>query len=288
MAVVALSGINVRPAAGRSGRSVTTRRAEHLRSGTATCRSMDELEELLERVAAGDLSVGEARERLASAEDTVSRLGEFARVDTEQTTRTGVPEVVEADRKSSAEVVAIGEELLDSTGQAILTGVRPEARQELVDRAADHEWYDRSATLVARAADYDPPVERGRVAIVSAGTSDIPIAEQAALLAEAMGCTVETRYDVGVSSIGRLYAELDVLRESDCVIVAAGREGALATVVAGLVDVPVIGLPVGTGTGFAGAGEAALMGMLQSCTFLSVVNVDAGFAAGAQAALIAD
>ena len=252
------------------------------------CRSMDELEDLLERVAAGDHSVVEARERLTSSAEAVSRLGEFARVDAERAARTGVPEVVDAERKSPAEVIAIGEELLDSTGQAILTNLGREARQEIVDRAADHEWLDRSATLVARAEDYEPPVGRGRVAVVSAGTSDIPVAQQAALLAEAMGCTVETRYDVGVSSLSRLYAELDALRESDCVIVAAGREGALATVVAGLVNVPVIGLPVGTGMGFAGGGEAALMGMLQSCTFLSVVNVDAGFAAGAQAALISE
>lgn len=247
---------------------------------------MDELDAVLESLASGELSVEQARERLAGA--GISRVGEFARVDAEQADRTGVPEVVDAERKAPEEVVGIGEQLLASTGRAILTGVGEESRRRLADRAHEVDWYERSRTLVAHAEDYTPPEKRGQVAVVSAGTSDIPVAQQAAVLAGEMGCAIETRYDVGVSSIGRLYAELDTLRKSDCVIVAAGREGALATVVAGLVDVPVIGLPVGTGTGFAGNGEAALMGMLQSCTYLSVVNIDAGFAAGAQAALIAD
>lgn len=248
---------------------------------------MDELDAVLESLAAGELTTEEAREQLAAGGD-ISQVGEFARVDASQATRTGVPEVVNAERKSTTEVIGIGEELLDATGRAILTSVDDQARERLESLAEEAEWFQRSRTLVVRGADYTTPTERGQITIVSAGTSDIPIAQQAAVLAGEMGCTVETRYDVGVSSIGRLYAELETLRESDCVIVAAGREGALATVVAGLIDVPIIGLPVGTGTGFAGGGEAALMGMLQSCTYLSVVNIDAGFAAGAQAALIAD
>jgi NCAIR mutase (PurE)-related protein len=248
---------------------------------------MDELDAVLESLAAGELTTEEAREQLAAVGD-ISRVSEFARVDASQATRTGVPEVVDAERKSTTEVIGIGEELLDATGRAILTGVGDQARERLESLAEEAEWFQRSRTLVVREADYTTPVERGQITIVSAGTADIPTAQQAAVLAGEMGCTVETRYDVGVSSIGRLYAELETLRESDCVIVAAGREGALATVVAGLIDVPIIGLPVGTGTGLAGGGEAALMGMLQSCTYLSVVNIDAGFAAGAQAALIAD
>lgn len=256
---------------------------------------MDELDAVLEALAAGDISVAEARDRLADLDEAagaaalagVAELGEFARVDTAMAARTGVPEVVDADRKATEEVVAIGTELLDAAGLAILTNLGRNARERIEAAADEVEWDGRSRTLVGRMDGYEPPSARGQVAVVSAGTSDIPTAQQAVILAREMGCTVETRYDVGVSSLGRLYAELDTLRASDCVVVAAGREGALATVVAGLVDVPVIGLPVGTGTGFAGNGEAALMGMLQSCTFLSVVNVDAGFAAGAQAALIA-
>lgn len=261
---------------------------------------MDTLDDVLESLAAGDLSVEAAREQLTAADGSsttanesltaandVSRVGEFARVDPEQAERTGVPEIVDAERKSTADVVRIGEELLETTGRAILTNVDTDVRERVESIAADVEWYDRSGTLVARDDEEPKSTDGGQVAVVSAGTSDIPTAQQAVVLATEMGCSVKTRYDVGVSSIGRLYRELDTLRESDCVVVAAGREGALATVVAGLIDVPVIGLPVGTGTGFAGNGEAALMGMLQSCTFLSVVNIDAGFAAGAQAALIA-
>ncbi|MFB6218559.1 MAG: nickel pincer cofactor biosynthesis protein LarB [Halobacteriaceae archaeon] len=243
----------------------------------------DDVDAVLEALARGDLSVAEAKERVRG----VGRVGEFARVDARQGERTGIPEVVEAERKTDEEVVGIGRELLDSAGHAVLTGVSDSAREELEGAAADSEFYERSRTLLLHAADYEPPERRGRVGVVTAGTSDIAVAEQAAALATEMGCAVETVYDVGVSAIHRLLAEREALDACDAVVVAAGREGALATVVAGLVSAPVIGLPVGTGSGYGGDGEAALMGMLQSCTYLTVVNIDAGFVAGGQAALIA-
>jgi NCAIR mutase (PurE)-related protein len=243
----------------------------------------DDVEAVLEALDRDELTVTEARERLGG----VRQLGEFARVDTRQGERTGIPEVIEAERKTDSELLEIGEELLASIGLALLTGVPESARPDLQAAADECEFYERSGTLVLRAEDYEPPEKRGRVGVVTAGTSDIAVAEQTAAIAAEMGCHVETVYDVGVSAIHRLFAERETLEACDCVVVAAGREGALATVVAGLVSAPVIGLPVGTGAGYGGDGEAALMGMLQSCTYLTVVNVDAGFVAGGQAALIA-
>jgi NCAIR mutase (PurE)-related protein len=240
-------------------------------------------EAVLEALSRGELSVSEAKGRLGG----VSHVGGYARVDAKQGERTGIPEVVEAERKTDEQLVGIGTELLSTAGRAILTGVSETARKELETAAAEGEFYERSGTLVVHADDYEPPEPRGTVGVVTAGTSDIAVAEQSVALASEMGCTVETVYDVGVSGIHRLFDERETLDSCDCVIVAAGREGALATVVAGMVSAPVIGLPVGTGTGYGGEGEAALLGMLQSCTYLSVVNIDAGFVAGGQAALIA-
>ncbi len=123
--------------------------------------------------------------------------------------------------------------------------------------------------------------------ILAAGTADIPVAEEAKVVAEEMGCTVVSEYDVGVAGIHRLFPCLEKMSDVDAFVVAAGREGTLPAVVAGLVDAPVIGLPVSTGYGLGGNGLAALYSMLQSCSVLTVVNVDAGFVAGAFAAKIA-
>jgi len=250
---------------------------------------MEPIDETLEALAAGEIDVATARERLRG----VARVGEFARIDANYATRTGIPEIVWTDGKTDDEAVAIARELVAETGLAILADAGPELRDRLEDapEPATAELYDRAGTLVCRgpdrAEDGGAAAGPGTVAVVTAGTSDIPVAARAAIIAREMGPTVETAYDVGVSSIDRLYAEAETLAAADAVVVAAGREGALATVVAGMVEPPVIGLPVSTGTGIGGDGEAALYGMLQSCTFLTTVNVDAGFVAGAQAALIA-
>jgi NCAIR mutase (PurE)-related protein len=240
-------------------------------------------EAVIEAVAAGEMGVEEATDRIRG----IGRAGETVRVDTEQGERTGIPEVVEAERKTTEELVDISRELLAGTGRAVVAGVSEDARGTLSAVADEAAWYERSRTLVLHADDFDPPETDGTVGFVTAGTSDAAVAERGVVIAEEMGGEATTLYDVGVSGVRRLLAELDTLADCDAVVVAAGREGALATVVAGLVSAPVIGLPVGTGTGHGGDGEAALAGMLQSCTYLTVVNIDAGFRAGAQAALIA-
>ncbi len=242
-----------------------------------------DVDAVLEALAAGDIGLTEAKQRVRGVE----HVEEFARVDARSGDRTGIPEVIEPDRQAPEETVAIVRQRLETAGRAIVTDPSPAIREEIEAIAADSAVYERSGTLVAHGPGHVPPEADGTVGVVTAGTSDIAIAERAAVIAEEMGCTVETVYDVGVSGLHRLLAERDTLAGCDCVVVAAGREGALATVVAGLVAAPVIGLPVGTGSGHGGDGEAALLGMLQSCTPMSVVNIDAGFVAGGQAALIA-
>ena len=244
------------------------------------------MRELLEAVAAGEMSPAEAEAELAGY-----ATGEAGRFDAARETRAGVPEAILADGKTPAEVADLAATAIETTGRAIVTRLDAEALATVRERLASHEaedtYHERARVLVAHADGFERPQLDATVGVVTAGTSDAEPAGEAAVLAREMGAQVERVDDVGVASIVRLLDQLPALRDLDVLIVAAGREGALPTVVAGLVDTPVIGLPVSTGYGHAGAGEAALDGMLQSCTALTVVNVDAGFTAGAQAALIA-
>jgi NCAIR mutase (PurE)-related protein len=149
------------------------------------------------------------------------------------------------------------------------------------------EWHERARiAVIGKRPEFDD--SRGLVGVICAGTADVSVAEEARVVAEEFGCQTLKSYDVGVAGIHRLFPELQKLLDADVLIVLAGREGALPTVIAGLTDIPVIGVPVSTGYGFGGRGEAALLAMLQSCSVLAVVNVDAGFVAGAFAAKIAN
>ena len=246
------------------------------------------MRELLEAVAAGDVSPEAAEAELAGY-----ATGEAGRFDAARTRRSGVPEAVLATGKTPAEVAALASTAVETTGRAIVTRADESVADAVRDvLEADHpdaavETDDRSGVVVATTPAFERPELVASVGIVTAGTSDaIPAGEAAAIVRE-MGATVERVDDVGVASLARIVDSLETLREQDVLVVAAGREGALPTVLAGLLDVPIIGLPVSTGYGHAGEGEAALSGMIQSCTALSVVNVDAGFTAGAQAGLIA-
>ncbi|USZ69579.1 nickel pincer cofactor biosynthesis protein LarB [Halorussus salilacus] len=246
------------------------------------------MRELLEAVAAGEVSVAEAESRLSGY-----ATGDAGRFDAARETRRGVPEAILGDAKTPAEVASLATTAVETTGRAIAT--RTDADQQTAVRerlAEDHPdagvtVHGRSGAVVAHADDFEPPDVDATVGVVTAGTSDAVPAGEAAVLAREMGATVERVDDVGVAALTRIVDQLDRLREADVLVVAAGREGALPTVVAGLVNAPVIGLPVSTGYGHGGEGEAALSGMLQSCTVLSAVNVDAGFVAGAQAGLVA-
>ena len=246
------------------------------------------MRDILAAVAAGDLSPAEAEAELRGY-----ATGEAGRFDATREERSGVPEAILGEGKTAREIADLAETALETTGHAIVTRLDEGDVAPIRDHLARHHpetgfrFDERAGVLVAHAADYAPPAVDASVAVVSAGTADAVPAGEAAMVVREMGASVQRVSDVGVAAIARLTDQLDGLRDHDVIVVAAGREGALPTVVAGLVDVPVIGLPVSTGYGKGGEGEAALLGMLQSCTALAVVNVDAGFTAGAQAGLVA-
>ena len=215
------------------------------------------------------------------------------RPDPERELRKGVPEVVFGETKEVSQVIAMARRLLESTGRTIISRVRPEAIPAIqeVFQSSTVRLYEASRIVVLSRPDYVRKSTGGRVGIISAGTSDIPVAEEAAVMAEEMGCNVTCIYDVGVAGLHRLMHPLRELLESgvDAIVVAAGMDGALPSVVAGLVPVPVIGLPTSVGYGIGGKGVAALLSMLQTCApGLTVVNIDNGIGAGSTAALIAN
>jgi pyridinium-3,5-biscarboxylic acid mononucleotide synthase len=233
----------------------------------------DNLEEILAAVAGGNLSPAEAAGRLREGE--VRYLDEFAVLDLGRAARKGVPEIVYAPGKTPAQVAKICASILDRSERAIVSG--PTSEQE---------------RLLRETLPGVPVRNAGKVLVaLSAGTSDLPVLEEAVAVAREMGVTVKSFHDVGVAGIHRLAEPLRDLRsfDPDCVIVAAGMEGALPSVVSSLVTVPVVGLPASTGYGLGGDGTAAILGMLQSCSpGLSVVNVDNGTGAGVAAALVAN
>ncbi|MGD8792262.1 MAG: nickel pincer cofactor biosynthesis protein LarB [Anaerolineae bacterium] len=218
-----------------------------------------------------------------------------ARPDFHRQARKGVPEVIIAERKTVEQSLEIARRFLEANGRAILSRVPPELEKRLQEEFADQaqlEWLPAPRAAVLRRPGILSPRNGGRVGVVTAGTSDLPWAEEAALICREMGCQVHTAYDVGVAGIHRLWEPLHHLLEQaqvDVIIVAAGMDGALPSVISGLVDVPVIGLPTSIGYGMGGRGEAALLSMLQSCApGMAVVNIDNGVGAGAIAGLIAN
>ena len=216
-----------------------------------------------------------------------------SRIDHGRQSRTGVPEVVYGDGKTDAQLIASCSSLLAHASRAIVSRIDVEraesiARQIGSDTTVTWPYGGRTAVFVRGAA--RPPAERGFVAILTAGTSDLLVAGEAATVAREIGCRVEIVADVGVAGLHRLVQPLRrVVREgADVIVVAAGMDGALPSVVSGLVDVPVIGLPTSIGYGVAAGGQAALMTMLSTCApGMAVVNIDNGVGAGATAALIA-
>jgi NCAIR mutase (PurE)-related protein len=243
----------------------------------------EQLEALLTEVAAGRLAPGAALERLRHLpyEDL-----DFARIDHHRALRQGQPEVVFCEGKTVEQVVAICDRLAAATGAFLGTRASGAMVDALRARFPDLTWNPIARTVFLAAPDA-PAAAGWPVLIVSAGTSDLPVAEEAAVVAEAFGTRVERLVDVGVAGLHRLLSAGDVLRQARVVIVVAGMEGALPSVVGGLVAVPVIAVPTSVGYGAAFGGLAALLGMLNSCAAgVTVVNIDNGFGAAAAASRI--
>ena len=246
----------------------------------------DKLRALLERFSRGELDAEEALRQIKN--HSYLPVGDVAKLDICRAERVGIPEAILAEGKNREDLLEISLAHLRATGSVIITRISA-AQLELL-RSADLEGCSLEHNAVARTVVMRtaPATEKkGLVGILAAGTADMPAAEEARVVAEEMGCSVIYEYDVGVAGIHRLFPCLERMAEADALVVAAGREGTLPAVVAGLVEAPVIGLPVSTGYGLGGGGEAALYSMLQSCSVLTVVNIDAGFVAGAYAAKIA-
>lgn len=209
----------------------------------------------------------------------------FANVDVGRERRWGLPEAVLGIGKAPAQIAEIVARLVESnTGPVLVTKTNAEAF-EAVRAVVPGATYDETSRLIRVMR--EPLVRAGAVTVVAAGTSDLPVAEEAALTAEAAGARIDRIYDVGVAGIHRLLHRLDRLREAECLVVVAGMEGALPTVVAGLTGLPVVAVPTSIGYGMNLGGVAALLGMLNSCAPQVVcVNVDNGFGAGFFAALV--
>jgi NCAIR mutase (PurE)-related protein len=227
-------------------------------------------------------------------DDTSEGLSPRVRADIGRLRRTGIPEVVHAERKRAVDVAAALRGLAEANGRALASRVpagEAEAIRLLLEPDLAVEEQPRAKALVVSVPGRERPRGGGVVGVVSAGTSDIPIAAEAALMAAEMGAAVHEAWDAGVAGLHRLVEPLERFAAAgvDVIIVAAGMDGALPSVVAGLVDVPVIGLPTSIGYGFGGGGVGAMTTMLQSCApGLVVVNIDNGIGAGSTAALIAN
>ena len=238
------------------------------------------LADLLAAVQSGACSIDDALARLRSL--PYEDLG-FAKVDHHRALRNGFPEVVLGQGKTADQIVAIGERLAAAGGSVLVTRVAPDAAERLVREVPGFESHPLPRLAFRRGPSTDV-AGRGTVLVVSAGTADLPVAEEAALSAELMGNPVERVYDVGVSGLHRLLEQRERLWSASVLIVVAGMEGALPSVVGGLVDRPVVAVPTSIGYGTSFGGLAALLGMLNTCAAgVVVVNIDNGFGAAAAA-----
>ncbi len=245
-------------------------------------------QEILQKVKSGDLSVEEAEAYLKRA--PFEDLG-YAKLDTHRKIRTGFPEVVFCQGKTDDQLLEIFGKLYEEEGQVLGTRAAKEQYEMLKETYPDIQYDEVSRIVKIEPKKKDDSTENaekaGKIVVLSAGTADMPVAEEAAQVAEYFGANVERVYDVGVSGLHRLLSQLDVIQDANCVIAVAGMEGALASVAGGLVDVPVIAVPTSVGYGASMNGLSALLTMINSCANgVAVVNIDNGFGAGYIAAQI--
>ncbi|GIP16215.1 1-(5-phosphoribosyl)-5-amino-4-imidazole-carboxyl ate carboxylase [Paenibacillus montaniterrae] len=240
------------------------------------------LDHILQQVQQGQLSIEEAKQRLAAFDD----LG-FAKVDYHRKKRQGFPEIVFGEGKTAEQIIAIVRSLQTSTEQLLCTRMSADKAQQ-VQQAIPELEYNETARLLYKKADLSEQEQlKGYVAVLAAGTSDLAVAEEAAITAEVLGSNVRRFYDVGVAGIHRLLHHAEEIQQAVVSVVVAGMEGALPSVVGGLVAHPVIAVPTSIGYGANFQGLSALLTMLNSCASgISVVNIDNGFGGGYNAALI--
>jgi NCAIR mutase (PurE)-related protein len=241
-----------------------------------------QIETLLNEVRDGQTDVAQALDRLRDL--PFEDMG-FAKLDHHRSLRTGMPEVIFASGKTAAQVAAIFARMAKAGGNVLATRASPEMAEKIKAEEPRAEFHELARAITLSQAPTIPG--KGTVGVVCAGTSDLPVAEEAAVTARLMGNTVELIADVGVAGIHRLLAQKDSLQSARVLIVCAGMEGALPTVVGGLVNAPVIAVPTSVGYGASLNGVAALLGMLNTCSpNVCVVNIDNGFGAACIASLI--
>lgn len=242
----------------------------------------NDIKAILEAFSSGTLSADSTVEQIKAL--SYEDIG-HTKVDHARSERQGFPEVIFGFGKTRQQIVEIYERLIERSSNVLITRTNADVFGDIRNITSDAEWHE-SARLIRLMRDKTDR-GRGEIAIATAGTSDIPVAEEAALTAEAMGNRVVRIWDAGVAGVHRILSQRETLQNATAVIVVAGMEGALPSVVGGLVSVPVIGVPTSIGYGAAFGGVAALLGMLNSCSSnVTVVNIDNGFGAGFTASLI--
>jgi pyridinium-3,5-biscarboxylic acid mononucleotide synthase len=250
------------------------------------------VKEILEKTAKNELTVEEA-EKLMRLQ-AIAEIEGIAKIDSNREHRKGIPEIVLAENKTTKDVVEISLCMLGENGRVIVSRCNQDhidALKAALSKDATIQVNEKARMVIVKKKSYKVNCTGGKIGLLTAGTSDIPVAEEAKVVAQEMGCQVFSSYDLGVAGIHRVLAPLKdlILKDVDVIIVVAGREGALSSVVAGMVNVPVIAVPTSNSYGFGGKGVGTLMAMLQSCPLgLAVVNIDSGVAAGAMATLIAN
>jgi len=253
---------------------------------------MYSVKEILEKTAKQELTIEEAEKLLRL--QAIAELEGFAKIDSNREHRKGIPEIVLAENKCVKDLIEITRLMVEENDKVIVSRCSPDqilALKEALPKETICQVNEKARMVVAKKQGCHVKSTGGKIGILTAGTSDIPVAEEAKVIAEEMGCQVSASYDLGVAGIHRVLQPLKelIMQDVDVVVVVAGREGALASVVAGMINVPVIAVPTSNSYGFGEKGVSTLMAMLQSCSLgLAVVNIDSGVAAGAVATLIAN
>lgn len=255
-------------------------------------RTMD-IDEILEQLKEGKISTQEARIKIKLL--AIEQVRDIARIDVSREIRKGIPEIILAEGKEDEEILEIAKLTAQSSGRAIISRLKEEQIKKLENLAREEglkiKVYERAKMATLSVEGFKIEKSGGKIGVLTGGTSDIPVAEEAIAVAEEMGCEAYYMFDVGVAGIQRVFdaAKYMIEKDVDVLVVVAGREGTLPTIVASLIDIPIIAVPTSIGYGYGGKGESALLTMLQSCSLgIATVNIDAGVAAGAVAALIAN